>query len=440
MQLCGPEVGGNERCGERGPGRLGSGELPAASSALPRPDIKQLKFYWGMLGDDIFIKYVMKKFPKLEDVSFEVKETNSVAFDNLSMDVLNPFFKYLSNIPRVNAEFLLKSDQVQPCLSHFMNNVKYMKQIEIVYDDSYVNNGNEAICVSYPVKGSTLDDYNTSVCRISIITSYTVSIDQELPHMKWWLNEFGDKIQLLNVTGIDKIQELYTSNIQGKEVLSESKQLSKSLYGDWINYALKRCTSMKGLTFSRAGIIDLDTEVNGKEEQLQNNSVQHLNIRDLLTSDTQGDGGQYFFNLLSRRLPSLNRIFLYDTVSFRYRENVIKIDMPFTSFDVIALGNDSMEPEDEAEDHIICLKLLTETSGVTFYYVIDFYEVIPVTEDQYAQLIYNRSLLAESSTSFSLSLEVRCKNLNSIRLVLNQGDMYHSYDKTYKLDLYKQGD
>lgn len=351
----------------------------------PRHGIHKLTCDWEMIKGDDQLKYIMLKFPSLQDLKILFDPfTADVSLQRepraTSFKIITEFLHYAFDIPKLVFEFYLDKDDLIHVWTQFMKKNDKHRKIGI----SYIPNYHDPSKIVMHVKEDT-----------SKIMFPLKNSDLSLPHVDF-LAANGNLIQSLTIESMWEVQTALkpTSTIYDR--------LKKE---DWIHRILQLCPFLQELTFS-----------NSKSMLISENVLfhQHREIKKFAFDIFKPDMSFGFLRCLSLNLPNLQQLQFGFHDWFELDDfYCIKIDMPYTKFDLI-ICTEILRQEDT--EYYIRLK----TSVAEKFFVVDQDQLLTIPEQQICK-----------KSSKQLYFDITCQQLDAFKVTWAIG-VYETRHKTNK--------
>jgi hypothetical protein len=310
-----------------------------------------------------------------------------------------------------------------------MTNNKYLKTVDISYSGFALKHLDTAMILIYsPMKEYFIDgSIMSNVCNIKISLPHSNVPLRREPVFIPWLTKFGDKINVLKISEINKINLRYLYEEEGKAILEENEDAKDMVFGGYINYALETCTTMKHLIIDHPGTIHF---YNTEKKRKPNYSIEQLSLLEISTYSLIEDRP---LEVLSKQLPCLKYMRLRDKCPAKHDEykNIV-IDMPYSSFkefvlDVELTHNERRRDQSMVEymqQRVFYLKVTTETSGVSYFYLsLNSLELL--TTEYEIHCFFTNSI-----RDGCMLVDIHCKSLDTLRLEVNV--LYSAHPRSSK--------
>lgn len=333
------------------------------STITPQPNIKQLTLQGISYGNDNFLSYLMKKFPRLHYLKINpgrgmvvshgpLMEKIKSEKNNFTVLVLAQFMAFVSKCYIHSIDFFYTTLKTEDILKAFWSlcNPKEIKQLVIAYSEG----------LEWLSSGAEFDNSDSLVhIRLhvdSLTRKKAVALNYKfskisLPHLRV-IETNGAAIERLVIRfGPKKILSMIED--------SDDKMLDM-IEGYFFSHIIRHCVKLKTLHITLAHILILSPEF------FFNRSITNLELAYVGISDT-------VLSEISRRIPNLRRLVLKDihliTNEGDYANpNFYSIfDMPLSSFRFLHIENYTLDGLSKNEYPTIILIKLTTVQGERFY-------------------------------------------------------------------------
>ncbi|KAI9349402.1 hypothetical protein BD770DRAFT_413257 [Pilaira anomala] len=340
----------------------------------PRHGVHKLTCDWEIIKGDDQLKYIMLKFPSLQDlnilfdpfitdVSLQRREPRATSFK-----IITEFLHYAFDIPKLVFEFYLDKDDLIHVWTQFMKKNDKHRKMGI----SYIPNYHDPSKIVMHVKEG-----------ISKIMFPLKDNDLSLPHVDF-LAANGNLIQSL------AIESMWEAQAALKPTSTIYDRLKKE---DWIHRILQLCPFLQELTFSNPNSMLISENV----------SFQHREIKKFAFDIFRPEMSFGFLKCLSLNLPNLKQLQFGFHDWFELDDfYCIKIDMPYTKFDLITC-TEILRQEDT--EYYIRLKTLVAE------------KLFVVDQDQLLLTISaeQEPIGKKKSSSKQLYFDITCQQLNEFK-------------------------
>ncbi|KAI8049334.1 hypothetical protein BDF21DRAFT_468979 [Thamnidium elegans] len=272
-------------------------------SILQRSDIQKLDCHWEIIKCDEQLKYIIHKFPKLQDlkVVFDPHlENDQKRISNyLSSSVMVEFLQYASTIPKINIGFDINKEYV----------------IDIFTRPKKLATSFETVLIEYSDNDQNQDKWTCHLLdksfEVEFVLNETIT---ELPHVSF-LSKVGNRIRSLTIDyrydRWDPPEFAAYNNICGDS---------------WVYQALQLCPQLQEFTMRDPVELADQTDI----------TFQHVELKSFSVSEVEMDSSLEFLERLSSNAPNLGELHLtYTEESIITYHQVVRINMPFTSFSIV---------------------------------------------------------------------------------------------------------
>ncbi|GAA5797918.1 hypothetical protein HPULCUR_003314 [Helicostylum pulchrum] len=273
-------------------------------SILQRSDIQILNCHWEIIKCDEQLKYIIHKFPKLQDLKVifdpHLENGQKRILNYLSSSVMVDFLQYASTIPKINIGFDIDKEYL----------------IDIFTRPKKLATSFETVLIEYSDNDQNQDTRTCHLLDKSFEVEFVLNENiTELPHVLF-LSKVGNRIRSLT---IDYRYDRW-------DLLPEFSTYNNILGDSWIYQALQLCPQLQ--EFTLRGPVELADQTDI--------TFQHVELKSFSVSEVEIDSSLEFLERLSSNAPNLRKLHLtYPEDSEITYHQVVRINMPFTSFNLV---------------------------------------------------------------------------------------------------------
>ncbi|GAA5814531.1 hypothetical protein MFLAVUS_008028 [Mucor flavus] len=348
---------------------------------LQSSNIQILNCHWEIIKCDEQLKYIMHKFPKLQDLKVicdpHLENGQKRSSNNLSFGIMIEFLQYASTIPKINIGFDINKEYLIDIFTKPKKLATSIETVLIKYSDSDQNQ-DMWIC-------RLLDDS----FEMEFVLNENIT---ELPHISF-LSKVGNRIRSL------KIEYKY----DGWGQLPGFSIYNNILGDSWVYQALQLCPQLQEFTLRDPVELAEQTDI----------TFQHVELKSFSISEVEINSSLKFLERLSSNAPNLSRLHLtYTEESRKKMYQVIRINMPFTSFNLITWNCKDL---DSNSRYIVKLNTILEER----FFFCKRDRMLPIDKQTYVQL------------AGILCFDITCRKLDEFRIVFTNRSTSEIY-KTRK--------